>query len=290
MEYGNQHWVPSSYLEAWCDSDCPSDYTPYVWRFPKDGGEGRRKAPHKIFAETDFYTIPLPDGRRDLSVERGLGAIEKRFSRIREARIEKREPLNLEEKVWFCAFVAAMHWRTRAQRDAFREQWGHALRMAEDLQQRLDRMTPQELQKYPPPRATIENRDPNLSINDVRKLVDKPIQHTLPKMIEEDARVLAQMNLSIFTTEDDIGFITSDHPCIWFDPNGGRRPPMLVSPTIEVTMPVSPKSIALLCWEHLPNYRHCTALELDEVNRNQQGACDEYLVARRNASKPMWFT
>jgi len=48
----------------------PDDQDPYVWRFGRGDREGRRKAPHNIFAETDFYTIRLPDGRKDLTLER----------------------------------------------------------------------------------------------------------------------------------------------------------------------------------------------------------------------------
>src|SRR5437868_4105784 len=126
MDHGKQHWVPSSYLEPWCDPDRPPYHAPYIWRYPKAGGEGQRKAPHNIFAETDFYTLHLPNGQRDLSLEHGLATLEERFCRIRKERIYNREKLSTEEKVWFGAFIAAMHFRTRAQRDAFRQQWGHA--------------------------------------------------------------------------------------------------------------------------------------------------------------------
>jgi hypothetical protein len=54
----------------------------------------------------------------------------------------------------------------------------------------------------------------------------------LPTIMRKDLPVLAQMNLAIFTTEDDLGFNTSDHPCVWFDPEGGRRPATLSSRTI----------------------------------------------------------
>ncbi len=277
-------------MEAWCDPDLPPGYAPYLWRFPKDGGNGQRKAPHNIFAETDFYTIHLPDGQRDLSLEHGLGTLEENFCRIRKTRIDSREPLSTEEKAWFCAFIAAMHFRTRAQRNAFRQQWGRVLKMAEDLQQTLDAMTPEQLQQHRPPTSLGETRGPSLTIDGVKKLADQPIQHMLASIIEEDLPVLARMNLVIFTTEDDIGFVTSDHPGVWFDPRGGRRPPMLQSRTIEVSMPVSPNSLALLCWEDFPNYKDMSLLEVDDANRLQQIGCDEYFVVRRNATKPAWFT
>ena len=157
------------------------------------------------------------------------------------------------------------------------------------IETELTQLTPEQLQQYRPPESLGETRGPSLTVNDMKKLADEPIQSMLPMIMEEDLPVLARMNLVIFTTEDDIGFVTSDHPCVWFDP-GGRRPPMLQSRTIEVSMPLSPNSLALLCWEDFPNYKNMSLLEVDNSNRFQQMACDEYFVVRRNATKPVWFT
>jgi hypothetical protein len=264
---------------------------PYVWRFRKRGGEGQRKAPHNIFAETDFYTIHLPGGQRDLSLEHGLGTLEDKFCQIRSARIANRQVFSTEDKVWFCAFVAAMHFRTRAQRSALQRQWGHALRIAEDVQQSLDKMTPEQLRQYRPPSYLGQTSGSSLTISDVKKLADHPIQHMLLPTIERDLPVLAKMNLVIFTVEDDIGFVTSDHPCVWFNPAvAGRSRPMLQSRTIEVTMPISPDCLALLCWENVPHYKKMTVSDADEANRFQQIACEEHFIVRRNATRPVWFT
>ena len=183
-----------------------------------------------------------------------------------------------------------MHFRTRVQRNALQRQWGHALRVAEDAQEALDAMTPEQRQQYRPPSYLGETGGPSLTINDVQKLAAHPIQHMLLPIIERDLPVLAQMNLVILTIEDDIGFVTSDHPCVWFDPRGGRRPAMLQSRTIEVTMPVSPDCLALLCWEEVPHYKKLTLSEADEANRLQQAACETSFIVRRNATRPVWFT
>jgi hypothetical protein len=289
MDQAEQHWVPKSYLMAWCDPDFPLNYEPYVWRFARDGGMGHRKAPKNIFSERDFYTISDPSGQRDLHLEHLLGTLEDKFCQIRETRVARSEELTLEEKVWFCAFVAAMRSRTRGQRKAFQSQWGHALRVAEDLQHSLGAMTQEQRQNYRPHKFLGETSGSSLSIDDVRNIADKPIQYMLPQIIKQDMTWLARMKLVLFTTEDDVGFITSEQPCVWFDPKGGRRPPMLQSGSVEVTMPVSPKCLALLSWEDLPSYMVSTQSLVDNANRFQQMACDEYIVVRRNAIKPIWF-
>jgi hypothetical protein len=290
MEKSRQHWVPSSYLKAWCDPESKCNPTPYLWRFKRNGGGGRRKAPHNIFAETDFYTMHLPDGTRDLALENGLKTLEDKFSHIRAARIEKRQLLSSTEKQWFCAFVIAMHFRTKAQRNAFRQQWGHVVKVAENLQDALAAMTPAERARYRKPKMLGDTRGPSLSIADARTLTEKPIQSMLPTIMAEDVPVLAQMNLSIFTTEDDLGFITSDHPCVWFDPQRRRQLPSLQSRTIEVSMPVSPHSLAFFCWDDFPAYSSVSLGAVDDANRFRHMACDEYFVARRNTTKQVWFT
>ena len=112
----------------------------------------------------------------------------------------------------------------------------------------------------------------------------------LPDIIENDLPILARMNLVIFTTEDDVGFVTSDHPCVWFDERVRRGPLSLRSRTIEVSMPVSPRSLALLCWADLPAYKSVSLPELENANRLRQASCDEYLVVRRETIKSEWFT
>lgn len=290
MDHRNQHYVPSSYLEAWCDPDAPPHYEPYVWRIPKVGGEGRAKAPNNIFAETDFYTLRLPDGQRDLSLEHGLATLESEFCKIRDTRIANRERLETVEKIWLCAFMDAMHFRTRAQRNAFQKQWGHAHRVAEDLQRSLNAMTPEQRQAYRPPGILGDTKGPSLTIDDMKVLANEPLQHMLLPAIAADLPVLARMNLCIFTSEDDVGFITSDHPCVWYDPQRVRIPTLLRARTIEVTMPISPNSLALLCWEDVPKYKSLTLTEVDGANALRQIACEEHLVVRRNATKAVWFT
>lgn len=289
MDNSSQHWVPRSYLEAWCDPDVPSGHDAFVWLLPKAGGPARRKSPKKIFKETDFYTIHLPDGGRDLALEHGLDTIENNFCQIREKRIEQRVTLRADEMDWLCAFIAAMHIRTKPQRTALQQQWGHVLRVAEDLQAGLDRMTPEESRKYHPPTVLSKSTGPSLSVGQVKQIAAKPIQHMLLSVVEQELPILNQMNLTIFTADDDPGFITSDFPCIWFDPASRRRPPMLRSESIEVTMPISPRSLALLSWQDFPLYQQASIGFLDNANRTQQIACDEYLIVKRNVVKSEWF-
>jgi hypothetical protein len=95
----DQHWVPRSYLNAWCDPDCPVLYVPYVHVFRRDGAYVGRRAPKNLFTENNLYTIKGKDGARDLRLEHGLSTIEDEFARLRP-KIERREPLTPEENGW----------------------------------------------------------------------------------------------------------------------------------------------------------------------------------------------
>jgi len=74
-----QHFVPTSYLKAWCDPNTPPGQTPYVWVHTADGSDKKRRAPENILSEADYYTFHKASGERDLFLERYLGSVESTF-------------------------------------------------------------------------------------------------------------------------------------------------------------------------------------------------------------------
>ena len=92
MEYKNQHWIPASYLSAWCDPNIPEGQTPYVWLFSKDGKTSQHKAPKNIFRESEMYTIHHLDGSRNLELEHALQDLETCFIRIKNNKLSLKLP------------------------------------------------------------------------------------------------------------------------------------------------------------------------------------------------------
>lgn len=133
MHHKKQHFVPATYLKAWCDSNAPSDYKPYVWIYPKNGGEAKSKPPEKIFWETDFYTVKKINGERDLVLEHGLAQLESQFANLRDKKLNKRKSLTLQDKSVLCTFAAAMHARTKSRRDHLKGQWQQVLDMGNKI-------------------------------------------------------------------------------------------------------------------------------------------------------------
>jgi hypothetical protein len=167
-----------------------------VWRFGRNDRKGRRKAPHNIFAETDFYTIRLPDGSKDLELERDLSTLESEFCRIRRDAITARATLPMEDKAWLCTFTAAMHGRTLSQRDHWKRQWEEIVEIGEQIKQGMEGRTTEEQMAGTSIRSADDG--PSLSEEDVKKLADQPIQHMLPSQIRSQMRFLPAMNLTIF--------------------------------------------------------------------------------------------
>ena len=198
-------------------------------------------------------------------------------------------------------FIAAAQTRTRAQRDHLSGEWGKVLSLGEKIRQSYERASPEQREAMN--RAFIEpsgNR-PGLTEEDVRQLVSAPLQHTLAGFIREQMRFLPKMQLAIICTTAEPGFITSDVPCVWWDPEARNRPfPYnsvgLLFPTLEITLPISPQQMAIIT--HVPLARGGSVYLdfngpyeglVDELNRRIRAHCDKHFVVARNVTRPVWY-
>jgi len=55
-------------------------------------------------------------------------------------------------------------------------------------------------------------------------------------------------------------------------------------------LPISPRSLLLLCWEDVPPYKAAALPEVDNAKRLQSLAYADYIVVRRDETKLVWFT
>ncbi|MEO0544414.1 MAG: DUF4238 domain-containing protein [Pseudomonadota bacterium] len=244
-----QHFIPKSYLAGWCDPKTPVKMKPYVWTFPREGGPGVKKAPSNVFTETDMYTVTMPDGRRDLRLEHGLSQLESGINQLRVQYIERRRQIPTPRFIKFIAFIAAMHGRTRRFRDHQRQQWQKIVDVGDDLQRSMKTKTPEE-------RRRIANMSPptsggSMSLEEVKKLAKYPIQTLMPAVLSAEVPILSQMTMTVYCTGRTPGFITSDNPVVWFDPEAIDRPPMFRAPGlldkgIEITLPISPGHLVVI--------------------------------------------
>ena len=125
-------------------------------------------------------------------------------------------------------------------------------------------------------------------------MVEDPVGTMLLPMIEADAPLLANLDMAILCTESKPGFITSDRPCVWFDPEGYKRPPIYRGPalmyeTIEITLPISPRQCILLNRQGVTGYIDIDDRAVDELNRMQRFQASEYYVVNQDSVKDYWF-
>jgi len=262
--------------------------------FRNDGTPIGRRAPHNLFTENNLYTITGVEGVRDLRLERGFSTIEDEFSRLRP-KIERREELSVEEAGWLLAFVAAAHVRTPRMRDHDAMQYGHMLKVMDDMQAAMDRMSSEEKRRFAkaqPPKT----EGPSFSHEQVRRMAAQPLQETMfPKLVAElKAFAAANMKLGILYHDLEPGFVTSDMPCVWIDPENANRPPVLRgvgvgSKTTEITLPITPKAMVILSHRaELEGYVPAPNLWVQEMNRRTVYHSKEF-VTNRAVVNPFWL-
>lgn len=294
MHKKNQHYIPQSYLKAWCDPNCPSSFTPYIWCFSKDGNIVKKKAPENVFYEKDMYTIHLEDGSRNLTIENGLSELESLFVGVRDGLIFPKRDLDFDSKIILCAFIAAMHARTKDMREHLRKQFKKPLEIADDIKQQLEEASPSKRKQIINSLSGPHSSEKSFSYMDIKNIVDNPLQTSLLPIIGAETPLLLKLDFAILIADGKDGFITSDSPCVWFDSLAYQRPPWYRAPalmyeTIEITLPVSPSALVLLNRKGLYGYRSIQSKVVDDLNRRTRFHSEEYFVVNSNFKKALWF-
>lgn len=297
FEHKKQHFIPSSYLEAWCDPNTPAGQTPYVWRFSKEGSQVSKKAPQKIFYETDMYTIITPEGDRDLHLEYNLSRVEGEFAKVRTRKLGRRQKITSQEHMALCMFVAAMVARTKAYAKYQSSQWQRVVDMAEKIQAAMDNATPEERKRMSAALSSPHTKsERSFSIQEARELAEKPIQSMLSTNVVQTAPLLFEKPYVILQAPIENSFITSDNPCVWFDPADYQNPrPFgaggLISPTLEIILPLSPKQMLFFGGKLIVSSLYLPAGNemVDNLNKRTRLFSDEFFVSNSSKVKSSWL-
>lgn len=287
-------------MSAWTDPDTPTDHEPYVWVYPREGGDAKRKAPKNIFTENDIYTVQLPtaNGHRDLAIEHALQTIESAFCHIRRKHVCAQKALPSTARAELLVFLTALQWRTPRARDHLRSQWSPILELGDELLEKAKSWTPEQRKRAAKSNrmslAKAGKRDSNISLEQVRRIVDHPLQTTLPALVRTQTPLLGRLNMSIFCANGDTKFITSDAPVVWFDPESHKRPPMHRSPalmykSLEITLPLSPTRALFLSYGEFPEYLAVPDLAVHEMNRRTRAHSHENFVSQSSTAHPYWY-
>lgn len=270
-----QHTIPRSYLAAWIEPVTPAGQTSAIYLISKANKTVRRKSPAKSFTQTDRYTVRLKDGTRDLAVEHVLGALESDFQGVLHS-IRHEEKLTMLQRAKLCTFTAAMMGRSTQQGDWLLKQQLEHLEKIRKMEKAhgAKPITSKEMED------ALENHHAQLVVNSIEVIAPR----------------LFRMMLTIFTTNDPIGFINSDAPAVMYNPKSHTFPPMYRSPgllqrDVEVTLPLSPRHLALFSHNPAPRfYIPMTPADVDEANRTTYFFCEKEFVSRTGKVRDVWMS
>lgn len=190
------------------------------------------------------------------------------------ARIEKRHELTDEDRAILCLFAAAMKSRTRRAGD----NWQKTAQQLHDMVSSME-------QQYGTAPTTSRQTE---------RMVEMAPPYFVMTNLDIRTPILYQMEMSIFVANDELGFITSDSPCVWFNPKAHTFPPFyrspgLAQPDIEVTLPLTPTHMLFISHRKHPLYLDVGQQVVDEANRLTRAHADDEFVSWKGETRPYWF-
>jgi Protein of unknown function (DUF4238) len=272
-----QHRIHNCYLRAWLEPVTPTGQKAAIWRIPVRGnepGEAYRRSADKSFRSPDVFTVTLEDGTKSYHLEQALGRLESDFTQILQ-HIRRDEELTVLQRMKLAMFTAAMMGRSKSHTEHMQSQ----LTRVADQVEALERARGVKLKQSTAWRNYIEGMAPDLVIQSVKNATP----------------FLFSMQQFILTANDELGFITSDAPCVMYNPKSHTFPPFYRSPglaqkDVEIILPLTP--------QHLLAYRHgvpvartveVSQATVDEMNRYQVFFAGEEIVSWKGETRPAWF-
>ena len=234
----------------------------------------------------------MPDGGRDLSTEHALQRLEDAYARIRDGTLARREPLSAQARSDLMLFLGALRERSPAMREHHAMNDAAVLRVADDIQASVERMTPEQRSRLPRPLPS-EDRSGQIPLEEFRAIAARPFGQAMPQRADVVANVLERMHLTILVAAaGSESLVTSDRPMTWWDPTDpppSRRPLGLARPDVEVTVPVSPTLCALISHTPGPGYADIGPDAVDVLNMRTLCSCREVFVSEKPSLGVDWL-
>ncbi len=130
-------------------------------------------------------------------------------------------------------------------------------------------------------------------VEEIEAHVRQPTPKSVSTHIQVQPPLLMELDLVVLETDDPIGFITSDNPCIWGgvvkEPGGEVREAGLGHPDIEVSLPVSPRQSLFLSRGGIRGVKPVPSNFVNRMNRNTCLGASKSIVVNQNKTKGIWF-
>jgi hypothetical protein len=232
-ENKQQHWVPSSYLQAWADPGTPPGHTPYVHIFNRCGANHRKRSPKNICRMPDLYTI-FDGETRELRIEKAFSQWERDFVRVLNLLPNRKlEAIDVGD---LYVFAGAMMVRPPHRIDSIKKQWRF-------IAQRMRTIQINPATWYPPSLSA----EAGIDLAEVRELAENPMGTWFPDTAAACIETLwALFGCDVLVNRSAHPFLTSDSPAVIYHPpaEGAGHPLFpraLGSSGCEITLPLSPK-------------------------------------------------
>lgn len=267
MDKKRQHMIPKAYLTAWACPNAAPGKLGKMWVIQKaDTTKKELKSPKKYFREEDRYTLK-ENGGRNLAVEDALGVVERDFAEV-AAKLESSGSLTGNDRVVLSFFAAAMMVRT----EHFSGRMGTMFRT---------------MQAQAAKQAAKEKIEPSLS-NAIAEVLPNLVGESIRIGMIENSKIIIRMNLSVFVTDDEAGFVTGDEPCVVCVP--GYHHPSLGHQDVEFTMPLTPRHLAYYSWKIQPRmYENLDQRKVDRLNARTIAGCQKEFVSWKGIVRDEWF-
>jgi hypothetical protein len=171
--------------------------------------------------------------------------------------------------------------------------------MADRMREKAKTFTPEQreqVQRTAEFEARINEGSSTISEEEMRMMALEPMQQLLAPMVNALTPLLFKMDVVVVETDSSPGFISSDHPCVWFDPEAYKRPPAfqspgLMYPSTEISLPISPNQMLIFKreFEALRGYARVKETIVDQLNRRTRFSAHEFFIVNSNMKKEQWF-
>ncbi|MFW6173298.1 MAG: DUF4238 domain-containing protein [Elusimicrobiota bacterium] len=284
MEKKKQHIIPRCYLQNFTDKN------DFVYVLGKKNKKTFKTKPINILTDNYFYTIKFPEGGGSFIVENTLEKIESKYTSIFKDKINKKKPLNSEERALISVFAGAMLLRTKT----FRKNIHATFNETEEKIEILDQL-PEKKKRIIASFSSEPSTDIVMTGEEFKRISeDVSLFHSSAIMenLTEVSKIISKMQWNFLISErKDNFFITSDNPCVLINVTAIKKyglnsilsSPGLLHDEVELSLPLSSQVSLLAGWKmKKEGYLPVLLKIIDQINVRTIINAKEMVIGRSN--------
>ena len=243
------HYLPQFYLREFTDPDVPQGHDSYIWVYSLAKRTWRRRAPHNVAAESDYYAFTDEAGNKSHEVEKMLSQVESMTAPVVREKVLNQQLLDEEDRATIATFVALMLLRVPAQHEHIGNLMAEVAQSILQVMHQVHMQDPETLEAF---KKGYRQETGKHDLDDLRPEHLDPtkykIQTTRPAAIGisfsavlDCAHIISEMGWTFVVSQPPNYFITSDHPFSMLDPTNKNHAygHGLAFKNVEVSLPLT---------------------------------------------------